>query len=98
MPFYRMDDGYTVVHINFGRKRGPVPCVAPRLEGDDPKVGERCGRITVALCDFHAGHDLAGKPLTCDAPMCERHRLKVGANLDHCPRHAKQQRLPEVRA
>lgn len=95
MPFYRTDDGRGTMHVNFGRKTGPLPCVGPLRLGDDPAIGTRCGRLSVALCDHPAGEDLGGKALTCDAPMCEHHRTKVGPNLDHCPRHAKQQRLPE---
>lgn len=96
MGIYRSPDGGGWMHVNFGRKAGPAPCVAPRLPDDEPKLGDRCGRLSVALCDHPAGEDLAGKPVTCDAPMCEHHRTAVGPNLDHCPRHAKQLRLPEV--
>ena len=94
MPFYRTEDGRSSMHINFGRKSGPLACVADRLPNDDPAISLRCCRMSVALCDHPAGQDLAGKPLTCDAPMCERHRTRVGPNLDHCPRHATQLQLP----
>lgn len=91
MPFYRMDfDGKpAIVHMNFGRRAGPAPCVAR-----DEELGERCCRMSVALCDAPAGETLGGKPLTCDAPCCEKHRTRVGPNLDHCPRHARQAKLP----
>ena len=93
MPFYRTEDGRGTMHVNFGRKSGPLPCVGPTLPEDDVTLGSRCFRMSVALCDHPAGQDLAGKPLTCDAPMCERHRTKVGPDQDHCPRHARQQPL-----
>jgi hypothetical protein len=95
MPFYRDESGRSTLHINFGRRAGPAPCRGPLVLGDDPAIGAHCGRISVALCDAPAGQTLDGKPVTCDMPMCERHRTNVGPNLDHCPRHAKQQRLPE---
>lgn len=95
MPFYRIDlgEGRTATaHFNFGRKRGPAPCVA-----HDDELGERCARMSVALCDAPAGETLGGTPLTCDAPICEKHRTRVGPNLDHCPRHATQIALPLTR-
>lgn len=96
MPFYRMDDGAGgtfAAHVNFGRKGGPAPCVAHDVELD-----ERCSRMSVALCDAPAGKTVAGRPLTCDAPICAKHRTSVGPNLDHCPRHATQLKLPEISA
>lgn len=89
MPFYRTEDGLGTVHINFGRKGGPAPCVA--VDGDLKvfPVPRRCNRMSVALCDFPVGETLGGTPLTCDAPMCRKHRTSVGPNVDHCPRHAK---------
>jgi hypothetical protein len=94
MSWYRIGEpgADTIAHLNFGRKPGAALCVAPRFEKDNPQWGNRCGRMSVALCDHPAGQDLAGKPLTCDAPMCELHRTKargLGADVDHCPRHAK---------
>lgn len=81
----------TIAHINFGRRKGrpgrPASCVAPRFAEDKPDWGDRCGRMSIALCDAPAGHDLAGKPTTCDAPMCELHRRKGGTDVDYCPRH-----------
>lgn len=93
MPFYRTDDGQGTMHVNFGRKAGPAPCRGPLLPGDATAFGDICGRMSVALCDFPAGRTLGGQPLTCDMPLCEQHRTKVGTNQDHCPRHAKQERL-----
>lgn len=91
MPFYRMDfDGKPAwVHMNFGRRACPAPCVAR-----DEELQERCGRMSVALCDHPVGHTLGGNPLTCDAPMCDKHRASVGPNRDHCPRHNRQTALP----
>lgn len=90
MPFYRTHDGQGTMHVNFGRRRrGPAACVGDRLPGDDLKIGLKCFRISVALCDAPAGSDVDGKTLTCDAPICEHHRTSVGANLDRCPRHSR---------
>lgn len=87
---YRIDlaDGTTAVAIMTfsGRGPAPAPCVAR-----DP---ERCGRMSVALCDAVVGRDEAGRPRTCDAPLCERHRHRIGPNRDLCPRHQRQQALP----
>lgn len=51
----------------------------PRFEKDNPKLGDTCGRMSVALCD-HLG---------CDKPMCELHRTKHAskANTDFCSEH-----------
>ena len=91
MSWYRLGEpgADTIAHFNFGRrKRGPLPCVAPRCSLDQAKYGERCGRISAALCDAPAGVDVDGTPLTCSAPLCELHRTKAGADVDYCPRHA----------
>lgn len=88
MPVYRTEDGRGWMHVNFGRKAGPLPCRAPRLEGDDPSLGKVCARLGGKLCDAPAGEDLSGKPLTCDMPLCKKHATHVeGKNLDYCPRH-----------
>ncbi len=41
-----------------------------------------CGTFATRLCDYR-------KPdgSTCDAPMCDEHTLRVGANKDFCPLH-----------
>jgi len=76
--------GTMLVHIKM-RGRAPAGCVSPDF--DHP--GERCGRISVALCDEPLRHS-AG---TCSAPICERHRTKIGPDRDLCPRHVSE-RLP----
>jgi hypothetical protein len=85
--FYRTDDGQGSMHINFGRKAGPAPCIASALDSDNLSISKRCVRLSVALCDGPAGKSLDGKTLTCDAPICERHRTRGGKNIDYCPRH-----------
>lgn len=72
--------------MNFGRGRAPLPCLFP--DPDTPT--ERCARMSERLCDGAAGEDLAGKPLTCDAPMCKHHRTSIGPNRDLCPRCVKK--------
>jgi hypothetical protein len=76
------------MHVNFGRKAGPLACRAPAFDGDNLALGSRCGRVGGKLCDAPAGHDLAGKPLTCDMPICPKHATSGGPNIDYCPRHA----------
>lgn len=71
------------------RLRGPAP--APCVMPDFAEPGERCRRMSVALCDWPVSP--SGRT-TCSAPICERHRTHVGADRDYCPRHAKQERLP----
>lgn len=88
LPYRVGDPGQDiVVRLNFGRKNVPAGCVAPHLVGDNPKWGPKCGRVSVALCDAPAGHDLGGRALTCDALICEHHRVKGGPDIDYCPRH-----------
>ena len=92
MPFYRINDPglpLLTAHMNFGPKGGPAACVFPDF--DFPS--QRCARMSEALCDGPAGVDLAGKPQTCDAPMCKFHRTNiepagdiVGGGKDLCPR------------
>ena len=98
MAWYRSADGGTTFHVNFGRGRAaakntPAPCVGPMLATDNPTIGQRCGRISVALCDFVVGRRVElGDPAgdrTCDAPVCDHHRTKMGPDLDHCWRHGK---------
>lgn len=88
MPFYRMDhrDGTTsVAHVNIKPvKMAPEACVFP----DFTHPHEQCRRMAVALCDYPVGIVLAGGAVTCDRPMCARHRTPVGEHLDHCPNHA----------
>lgn len=88
MSFYRTDDGQGFMHVNFGRKAGPLACRAPRFATDNPAHGETCGRMGGKLCDGPGGKDLAGKPLTCDMPICPKHATHIeGKDLDYCPRH-----------
>lgn len=47
-----------------------------------------CAGGSTALCDFQVGRTLAGKAITCDAPMCDHHRTMLSPNRDHCPTHA----------
>lgn len=45
-----------------------------------------CGEISTALCDYPVAPGM-----TCDARLCERHRIKQGAewqDIDFCPTHA----------
>ncbi len=52
-----------------------------------PKVCDLCGVLADALCDWPMGN---GK--TCDAPLCAKHRVRQGENVDYCPRHARMAR------
>ncbi len=82
------EDSIAHVHRRGGHA---AACVAPRFEHDKPDWGDRCGRMSVALCDGPAGETLGGKPLTCDAPLCELHRTPIGPNRDLCPRCVAKQ-------
>jgi hypothetical protein len=46
-----------------------------------------CGRPATVLCDFPL------KTKTCDAKLCETHRVKVAEDRDHCPAHARMGQL-----
>jgi hypothetical protein len=81
MPWYRTPDGAGSMHVNFGRKAGPVRCAAPALDTDNLAIAKKCLRLSVALCDAPVGYD------TCDMPICEHHRIVGGKNVDYCPRH-----------
>ena len=82
--WYRYGDpgADTIAHINTGRRSSGQRCASRRFEKDNPKLGEICGRMSVALCDFPG----------CDQPMCELHRTKHATkpNTDFCPEHSKQ--------
>lgn len=59
------------------RGRSGAPCSVPG-----------CGAPHVALCDFPVAR--AGRAGTCDAKLCERHRVRQpGKDRDFCPPHAK---------
>ncbi len=81
--FYRIGEpGEDIIaHINTGRRPSGQQCRCPRYEKDNPKLGDRCGRISVALCDHKF----------CDRPMCEFHRTAHPSkpNTDFCPQHKK---------
>lgn len=72
----------TIAHLNTGRKGSSDPCGAPRFEKDAPNLpfGDRCGRMSVALCDHPH----------CDLPICRLHRTKhpTKPNTDFCPKHS----------
>jgi hypothetical protein len=79
--FYRIGDPGedTLAHINTGGRASGARCMMPRFEADDPKYGEICGRMSVALCDAPG----------CDVPICEFHQTKhpTKSNTDYCPKH-----------
>jgi hypothetical protein len=74
-----------VAHLNTGRNK-MENCVMPRFPKDDPKLGEMCRRVSVALCDAPG----------CDKPVCSLHRWKhkTKANTDFCLDHADQAAKP----
>jgi hypothetical protein len=39
-----------------------------------------CANVSTKLCDYPVS-----RGRTCDAPMCDAHAKKQGANLDTCP-------------
>lgn len=95
MPFYRYGDPGQdgVAHFNFGRKPGPASCRCARDPKDDPRRGDNCGRMSVALCDAPGRPTYQGPgatATTCSRPVCELHRVKHRSkpNTDFCPEHA----------
>ena len=103
MPFYRMDlkDGTsTMVHMRLDRRSTPAQCGLPDFNNPD----ERCMRMATFLCDYPiaaAGDD--DEPVTCDRPMCERHRTNVGKDATTARGTRRRQQadgreaLPDVR-
>lgn len=81
--FYRYGDpgSDTIAHLNTGRKQYEK-CRMPRFEKDDPKLGDVCGRLSVALCDSKG----------CDVPICNLHRVKHASkpNTDFCTTHKEE--------
>lgn len=70
--------------------QAPAGCASPAIEGDDLTLfGGRCARIGGRLCDAEVGKTMGGKVITCDAPMCEQHRMSAGDDVDYCPKHAQ---------
>jgi hypothetical protein len=72
----KLPGGITAIMCSRGRR--PKPCCVPF-----------CGRESVALCDYQVERN--GKPATCDAPMCERHRHTIAQtdedSVDWCEGH-----------
>jgi hypothetical protein len=64
-------------HINVGGF-GAIVC----SRGSKPKPCVDCGAGSTALCDYEIA-----KGKTCDRAMCDRHRIRVGPNLDYCRAH-----------
>lgn len=62
---------------------GVVAIVCGRGRRDRKRC--HCGAPATKLCD-HRG---AGRKKTCDAPLCDAHAVRIGANIDFCPGHAK---------
>lgn len=54
-----------------------------------------CGRPATRLCDYPLRGPKSGK--TCDAPLCERCAIAVGADQDFCQPHARAQGLTSTR-
>jgi len=63
-----------VVHINFGRKRGPLACSV-------------CGWISERLCDriVDRGVHPQPEPQRCSAPLCESCTYEPEDGKDLCP-------------
>lgn len=50
-----------------------------------------CGAMSTRLCDFK--QPSGG---TCDAPMCDEHAHRTGANTDFCPLHRPAESQPDL--
>ena len=51
-----------------------------------PKYCVSCGRPANLLCDWKVKAKRSG---TCDAPICDKHALRVAPDKDLCPEHQK---------
>lgn len=63
--------------------------------GERPQRCKECGARASRLCDYPLTGRKAGK--TCDANLCDRCAVNVGADRDYCGVHgrvSKQQKLP----
>lgn len=58
--------------------------INPAINAARPQICSRCGRPSMAICDWRTGGGI-----TCDALMCERHSYAVGIN-HYCQKHRKK--------
>lgn len=77
MPFVRLPDGF-VAHVKMAKPHRRRCC---GTEGGYP-----CPVAATIQCDY-----LVAKGKTCDAWVCAGHAKSVGADVDHCPAHARTQ-------
>ena len=68
-------DGHRMILCHSGRRPEPKCYV--------------CGRPAPYLCDYVLEFGLENP--TCDRPLCEQHRIKIGSGIDYCPEHGKKQ-------
>jgi len=52
-----------------------------------------CGHPAPYLCDYVLEFGLENP--TCDRPMCNAHRVKIGNDIDYCLEHAEVRRRLE---
>ena len=57
-----------------------------------------CGKSATALCD-HSDYGLGAQRVlkTCDRPMCNEHRHRVGKDTDYCDEHYEVYKDDEFR-
>jgi len=85
MPCYKIDSPGMVAFVCCRGKRETKPCFF-------------CGNPSTSLCDFprHAlddfRRDIFGSK-TCDRPLCNDCRVKIGVDTDICPDHDKQKAI-----
>lgn len=66
-----------------------------RMSGKRPPACRWCGKQSTKLCDFVVSHpSQVTHKRTCDAPMCDEHASHIGPNVDYCPDHTTQEKLP----
>lgn len=89
MPCRPINLGGGSYAIVCGRGPKPKPCASPG-----------CTKPSVALCDWRLHKLVDGKReytgKTCDAPMCEQHRNRVGTDKDLCAPHLTMARAQGV--
>jgi hypothetical protein len=89
-----------VVRRPLGRGSDLLRCTTVPLPGGGTAIvcqrGARRGNPRCSYCDRPARYQCdepVGPSATCDRWLCDRHRFPNGADVDHCPEHARQAKL-----
>lgn len=87
-------------HIIRGRDFTAIACTREPRRRRLPRC-KYCTELAPFSCDFPMSALGViypdGQPRTCDAPICEAHRVHVGENLDYCIVHHQNAIVPNER-